>query len=495
MWLIGIFYLVTGSLEVAFLLPSLLAGLGTLWLTWDLARRLWNPRVALAAAALLLCTLQFSLQARTAQIDALVTFFVTLGLYGILRHLLLGPAWGWYALGGLAAGIGVITKGVGFVALFALLPWGYAAWRGWPRVQPARDARLLLAPLALIAAIALWLVPMLLAVEHANDPAYAAYRDNILHKQTAERYAAAWHHHNPPWYYLTEVIPFFWLPLSLLLPWLAPAWWRRVRRRDARYLLPLGFALLTLLFFSASPGKRGVYILPMLPMMVLAAAPLLPGLLRRPGVHRTGLAVLALFALGLGLFPFLPQYHELAAANDLDARGLFFALGAVALAWLGWALRTRARRGLLASLWLVYGLVGHPLLDPVRSATRFTAALRAQVPVTTAIGLTAWDEEVVLQAGRPMTHFGYRRFGKPAEIEDALRWVVAAPARVVVVPAPADDDCIIRARAADLGERSRRHWLLVGPAALTASCHDHLTALGPPPKAITWTPGPDRVFP
>jgi len=337
MWLIAAGQLLTGSLEVAFLLPSLLAGLGTLWLVWDLARRLWNPRIALGATALLLCTLQFALQARTAQIDAVVTFLITLGLYGVMRHLLLGPAWGWYALGGFAAGLGVITKGVGFVALFVLLPWGWAAWRGWPRVQPARDPRLLLAPLALLAAVALWLVPMLLAVESANDPAYAAYRDNILHKQTAERYAAAWHHHNPPWYYLVEVIPFFWLPLSLLLPWLVPAWWRRIRRGDARLLLPLGYALATLLFFSASPGKRGVYILPILPMMALAAAPLLPGLLRRPGPQRAGLVLLALFALLFIAFPFHPRYHALAARNELDAAALFWALGGVALFWLGCA--------------------------------------------------------------------------------------------------------------------------------------------------------------
>lgn len=34
--------------------------------------------------------------------------------------------------------------------------------------------------LALLAAIGLWLVPMWLAVERSGDPAFAAYRDNIL---------------------------------------------------------------------------------------------------------------------------------------------------------------------------------------------------------------------------------------------------------------------------------------------------------------------------
>jgi hypothetical protein len=91
-WLIGFFYLLTGSLRIAFLLPSLLAGLATLALIYDLGRRLWNREVGLAAALLLLGTVQFVWQARQAQIDATVCFWIVLGLYGLIRHLLLGPA-------------------------------------------------------------------------------------------------------------------------------------------------------------------------------------------------------------------------------------------------------------------------------------------------------------------------------------------------------------------------------------------------------------------
>jgi hypothetical protein len=66
---------------------------------------------------------------------------------------------------------------------------------------------------------------------------------------------------------------------------------------------------------------------------------------------------------------------------------------------------------------------------------------------------------------------------------------------VAVVPEPKDEACIIRARATDLGERSRRRWLLVGPEALTAACRARLAALGPPSHVVTWVPGPDRVTP
>lgn len=53
-------------MQVAFLLPSLLAGLGTTTLVYDIAR-LWNPQTAFRAGLLLLFTAQFTLQAKSAQ--------------------------------------------------------------------------------------------------------------------------------------------------------------------------------------------------------------------------------------------------------------------------------------------------------------------------------------------------------------------------------------------------------------------------------------------
>ena len=122
-WLIAAATSLTGSLRVGFLLPSLLAGLGTLLLTYDLLRRVRGREVGLAAAFVLLLTFQFVWQARQAQIDAVLCFFTTLSLYGLLRHHCLGPARGWYLVGWAAAGLGVITKGVGFLPLLALVPF------------------------------------------------------------------------------------------------------------------------------------------------------------------------------------------------------------------------------------------------------------------------------------------------------------------------------------------------------------------------------------
>ncbi|MDO9291391.1 MAG: glycosyltransferase family 39 protein, partial [Hydrogenophaga sp.] len=85
MWLSALFFQLVGNLKLSFLLPSVLASIGTLWLVHDLGRRLWNPQTALFAVLVLAFTPQFLLQGKAAQIDALVTFWITLGCYGLLR--------------------------------------------------------------------------------------------------------------------------------------------------------------------------------------------------------------------------------------------------------------------------------------------------------------------------------------------------------------------------------------------------------------------------
>ena len=136
--------------------------------------------------------------------------------------------------------------------------------------------------------------------------------------QTVHRYAAPSGHYHSPFYFL-GIIAADWLPLSLLLPWAIPAWWRRLKRRDARYLLPLGWIVLIVLFFSISPGKRDVYILPALPITALALAPLLPGLLRLRGVRRAIFALTVLMAGAMTTAAVLAMSAHPAWSQKIDA--------------------------------------------------------------------------------------------------------------------------------------------------------------------------------
>ena len=473
MWCIAVLYRLTGSLRLAFLMPSLLGGLGCLALVHDLARRVWNRSTAFRAGLLLLFTIQFTAQAKLAQIDMLVTFFITVGVYGFLRFLLCGGGWRWYYLGWFAAGVGVVTKGVGILAPLVLIP---ALWTHLAELRAAgRTAWLkgLAGPLFLLLAIALWLVPMLLVVQTSHDSALVAYRNNILFRQTVTRYAESWHHVQPPWYYLVEVVPIFWLPLALLLPWLVWLGREAFRARDRAFILLAGYALLVLLFFSISAGKRGVYITPATPALALLAAPSLPDLLARRWPPRL-LRILAWLVslLFLGLAGALLASPALAAkAADLGGHPwlLPLSLGATA-AGLCLLLRRHplaAIFAVLASVWLHYGLWVYPLLDGVRSSKELMAQVTHQVPPASPLLIVGFREQFLLQGDRPIEHLPYGM--KEAEgAAVAADWLKQGPGRWVLGRAEVMRACFDEAKGVRLSARQEDAWTLYPADAVLA---------------------------
>jgi 4-amino-4-deoxy-L-arabinose transferase-like glycosyltransferase len=480
MWLIAIPYRLGVDLSVAYLLPSLLAALGTLALVYDLARRLWGGQAARVAGLLLVLTLQFAMQARTAQIDALVCFLITLGVYGLLRHMLLGPQWRWYFLAWFAIGLGIITKGVGFLPMLMFLPWAALRLRA-PGSLPKIDApagRWGLGPLAMLGAVALWLVPMLLHVAQSGSPELAAYRDEILFRQTAARYANPWHHLQPFWYFVVEVIPWAWLPLSLLLPWLVPAWWRRLKAGDAATWLLLGWAACVLVFFSLTPGKRGVYILPALPAVVLAAAPLASELIARRGVRRLVAIVLtALAIVGVSAVVWIHLLAPQGASAQVASWGFNLWPVVLAGAVLAVALAVASRRlGCVLALslfiiggWQLYGWWAAPMMNPVRSGSELMARVAQELPAGSALGLAGWKEQILLHADRPVVHFGFRR-ASADETRDAAAWLAQDADRRLLIPKDHMAPCFDPRAGEALGSRHRKEWRLVGRDSLTGAC-------------------------
>ncbi|HWI25177.1 MAG TPA: glycosyltransferase family 39 protein [Lysobacter sp.] len=482
-WLLGAAYALVRDWTWAFLLPSLLAALATLALTYDLARRLWSHRAGLCAAIAVLACAQFVYQAKRAQIDPTVVAFITLGTYGIARHLLLGPQWRWFWLGCFAAGLGVISKGVGFLALLMLLPYAAMRMRRWALPAPGGNNALRWSGggLAFLAAIALWFVPMVATALTSGDPEHRAYLHELLFRQTATRYASAWHHTQPPWYFL-GVVAGFWLPFSLALPWLFPRWRDALRLRDAKVWLPLGWALLVLLFFSASPGKRDMYILPMLPMVAVAAAPYLEGIAR----SRRFRALLALFvavvafvllASGVAALALDPGFElKIEAERGLPpmADELWWLLAVTGTAMLLALLvlrRSVLKGSAVALVLLVVALFSGTavLLDDENSAREVMRRARSMAGVAE-IGLVAWKEQNLLQAQGPVVEFGFRR-PVDAQLRAGIAWLRERPqSRRLFVLDEAMDACVLRDRARRVGTANRRDWYLLGADALAPAC-------------------------
>jgi 4-amino-4-deoxy-L-arabinose transferase-like glycosyltransferase len=479
MWLQAAAYLIVGNWRVAFLLPSLLAALGALALVYDLARRLWNHRSALLTAATLLVTIHFTYQMRNAQIDPLLLGWITLANYGLLRHLLLGPSWRWFAVGCFFAGVGVATKGVGVLALLMLVPYLVARKGRWNHVAVTAGGWRWAGGLAcFLLPILAWLLPMLLVARADGDPQHAAYVQNILFGQTVHRYATPTGHFHSPFYFL-GIIAIDWLPLSLLLPWALPAWWRRIRRRDARLLLPLGWIVLVLLFFSFSPGKRDVYILPALPMTALALAPLLPGLLRKRGVRLCIFALTLLLSVALTLVGTLvlrthPRWiAQFEQSLDPQIGWLLLSIGIAGLLVVAVTRVRRAPLGwlLLATvIWGVYGLWGYPMLNGDRSARDVMTSARTVAGPDATIGLVAWKEQNLLMAQGPTMEFGFLK-PWPQQYADATAWLVAAPAhRWLFSLDEAMGSCVDRHRAIHIGHANRRDWWVYRADAIRPDC-------------------------
>ncbi|PTU00554.1 glycosyl transferase, partial [Pseudomonas sp. HMWF031] len=193
MWCIAFFYLITGSLKVAMLLPNAIASLVTLGLTYNLSLRLASEKAAMLSMLVLLLSPQFLIQAKFAQIDALVACFIWIGVYGFIQHFYVRVSWRWYFTAWFFMGLGIITKGVGFLPILLFIPIAFFAFTSSSH-HGKWSLRMLFGPLVMLSVVAMWLAPLLYIGLIKQEPQIQQYLSNILFKQTAERYANAWHH-------------------------------------------------------------------------------------------------------------------------------------------------------------------------------------------------------------------------------------------------------------------------------------------------------------
>ncbi|MBK8285668.1 MAG: glycosyltransferase family 39 protein [Ahniella sp.] len=483
MWLQAMFFHLTGSWKLAFMLPSLLSALGTVGLTFDIARRLHGVRAAKVAAIALLFTVHFTYMMKRAQIDPVVIFLITASAYSFLRFGLTGAGVRWWYLGFFFAGLGVITKGVGVLGLFMLL----ALWLGrrWSlAADPApKRPNALLGIAAFLGAIGIWLVPMLISVWREQTPEHLAYARDILLGQTAERYVSPKHHFHPPWYFL-GVMASMWLPLLLVLPWAVAAWRKARHFRRIEVLAPLLFFVFVILFFSASPAKRDMYILPALPMLVLALTPALLFARRRVGYQRALFGFVALLGAGALLVGLAAAFGEPKLERSLiEARGphatfeylwwLLIGLGTAMLTLL--VLRPLGRvefraYSALTVFWIGISLVAMPVLDGSSSARELMTEVARRIGPDAELAVVSFKEQDLLQADRPVVDFGFKQ-PRQVQWQRAVVWMQTAPEkRHVLGSGQTLEACLDPAKVVWTGVANRREMWLFTLDAVRPSC-------------------------
>ena len=341
-----------------------------------------------------------------------------------------------------------------------------------------------LALLAFFAAIAFWLVPVLYLGLTSDNPEHRLYLDNILFKQTAERYANPWHHHEPFWYF-AEIIALFWMPFSLAFFWLLKPWREAFKTGDLEVVFPLVWGVLIVVFFSISSGKRDMYILPALPAFALAAAPFLQGIVQRSGFRRLLLGFVLMLGAVLSGIGIAALSGKAGFADKLIIeRGLgvevqwlwwmLLSCGAVFLAtglWAGTRRVLAATAISLAVLWIGYGLIAHPVLDGSSSASDLMTRARERAGPDTEIGLVAWKEQNLLQARGKIVEFGFLQPPR-VQLAHGIAWLRQSPqTRRLMIDQLPDFDCIEFGGPGtqSLENANRRAWWLVDDGAL-AGC-------------------------
>ena len=392
-------------------LPSAAAALATLALWAAIGRRLFpGTAVGWMCAALLLTSFRFAHFARRAQLDVLLVLFESLALWAFLdwrdattpraRRRALALLHG-------ATALALLTKGP-----VGLLPWACFVAVLWSegRLRAARD-------LLPAWGVALAAGPVLLWVGASVALAPAGFFEAAVVDNVWARFATGTAHVRPFWYFVLQ-LPVEALPWSLLWPWALWAAWRArrgpgapAREGDAfaRRLLLVWIAL-PFVFFSLSAGKRGIYLLPVLPALCLALAAWLDRVraTSAPGrrlVEGPALALLLCGVLGAGAaaaLPWRPEGGAAAAAFDAGRVGLLVVAATGAAGALGLARRCGgalppglvATWGVIAAVFGVLFFAVLPELEPEKSPRPIAAAVREASAPGDVIGL--FDQPALL---------------------------------------------------------------------------------------------------
>ena len=246
------------------LMPTLFAGLSA-WALYRLMRRKYSTETSALGALILLTCAEFMGVGTYSVLDSIVTGFITLTLCcfypatesrGITRI-------GWLILAGLAAGGAFLIKGfIAFaVPVVVIVPYLL--------IQKRWKDLLTLPWIPLLAATIISLPWCLAVAEKEPDFWHYFFWEEHINRFFSQTHAQ---HENPFWYF----IPVF---ISGTIPWIftAPGPLRdliKKRRTEPMILFALCWLVMPFLFFSASSGKLGTYILPCFPgfALLLAAA-------------------------------------------------------------------------------------------------------------------------------------------------------------------------------------------------------------------------------
>jgi 4-amino-4-deoxy-L-arabinose transferase-like glycosyltransferase len=262
-WLAALFSLPAGRpTEFALRLPSSLAALGGLFVVFFLGRGLFGRRTGTLAAVILATTYGYFMEGRWAHPDMLWTFWLMLACLAFHRAYRAGGGLVWLAVFYFAIGLANLTKGPHglLIPLLAVLVF----------LASSHDLRFVRRmglpwglPLSLVP-LAFWVA----AYRRTGEP----FPLEALLQRLAHRFTSG-EHHAQPFYHVLISLPLEFFPWVILLPAaLRHTFPRPGARPDRDNAYVYSWVVVIFTVFAVSVEKRGVYLLPLLPLLALLVA-------------------------------------------------------------------------------------------------------------------------------------------------------------------------------------------------------------------------------
>ena len=316
-WLVNLSTFLFGeNSEFTNRLPSALAGLMTVIVTFLFGGKLFNLRVGFLSAMVLATSALFPQLSRWMMLDSLFTLLFLLTLF----YFYLGfeneeKRRKYYLVAGFFIGLGVLTKGpIAFLVIPIFVIFAFSQ----KKVKAFWNVYLLWGTLLSFLVIFLWLLP---ACWIGGED----YTKRILFGQTVGRLAGEEKSFHPePFYFYFIRFPIDFFPWIVFLPSAILLGFRKGEEIRKKFLFLLIWFLWIFFFFTLSKGKKDNYLLPLYP-----AAAILIGFFWDSGLRSSegkwgaisGLIFLALlFSMGSLLFfigipeklyPILAPFHSL----------------------------------------------------------------------------------------------------------------------------------------------------------------------------------------
>jgi len=431
-WLVSAAYAVGGVDEFSARVVSAAAALATVLGTYAWAAGVWGAGSALAAAVVLVTAGEFAALGRYANLDMLLTLWITLGLLSVYRWAERAERGASLVPAAIFAALGTLTKGLVAPVLVGGIGLGYLAVSG--RLSLLRRARLGWAALAFVAVAGPWYL--------AAGLTDGEYLQELFIRHHFQRYfQGARHLHPGPIYYYIPMLALCFLPWSLLLPVTVARTLASERRGDPERFCAC-WVLGVLVFFSAANGKLGTYILPALPPLALLTGRSVAGIVGREALSPLERRMLAggITAAAI-LFLIAAPVLAVLSARIYDGAWMGTSLLAAVMMPIGVLLAALVRQGRyhltpvalaggIAGGLLVFYTWGAPAISAVRSEAPLAAAIAA------ADGGRAAPPVVAYSVRTPSLLFYLRRPVREIDYAPVLTRVLSKHPLVFVVTSP-----------------------------------------------------------